>query len=182
MLPLVSSAYVLGLDREIVIDDMHAFHFETNAFAPLLLTISFYGDVWLRQDNTILKERRDYSLRPGDGYRINLLFEATRIEAIPAYGLLPFEKEGGVTVVFGLLLDYYSMTSSGLDRRAIPSDRIYIFRYGAEKGLWFEGLDADALKALKRRPANKTKEIQEFIQRLEGYLSKHLSFRPIPQV
>lgn len=169
------------LDREIVIDDIHACHFETNAFAPPLLTISFYGDVWLRQDNTILKEKRDYSLLPGDGYRINLLFEATRIEAAPAYGVLPAETEGSVTVVFGLLLDYYSMTaSSELDRRAIPSDCIYVFQYSAnEMAPWFKGIDADELEDLKRRHSD-SKEKQEFIQRLEGYLSEHLNFRPVP--
>jgi hypothetical protein len=166
--------------REMVIDDLHARLFEWDAHAPPLATISFYGDVWLTQDNSILKEQRVYSLPPGDGYIINLVFEATRVEAAPAYGMAPHESEGSVAIVFGLLLDYYFLTTPMPDRRAIPSDRIYMFTYS-------KGDDDASVRALDQRELNDLrtrnsggKDALAFIKRIEDYLEEHLSFHPEP--
>jgi hypothetical protein len=165
--------------RPLVIDDMHARLFETDAHAPPLGMISYYGDVWLKQDNTLLKDKgRRYDLPTGDGYIINLAFEATRIEAAPAYGMYPAPKEAPVTLVFGLLLDYYFNAPSGPERHVIPSDALYVFQGSAENPT-FLAVTSRSLPSLRARVAG-NKRGEGFIRRLEAHLAAHLQFRAVP--
>jgi hypothetical protein len=170
---------------ELVIDDIHARLFERDAFQPPYATISRYGDVWLRQDNTLFKEKDEiYSLPSGDGYLINLVFEATRIEGAPAYGWFPTEHEGSVLVVFGLLLDYYFNTKSGPERHAIPSDHIFVFGFPkglrGQNGPALDAVNKDLLDQLKLLSSSQ-KKYEAFVQRLDEYLKEHLTFRPVPK-
>jgi len=168
--------------NEIAIDDMHARIFEANAFAPPLATISYYGDVRLLQDNSILVERRKYSLAPDEGYRIKLHLEASRIEAAPVYGKYPTETKGRAVVVFGLLVDYYVDTGTELSRRVLPSDCIYLFEFpgGATATCDLRALDTAALQRLRNQPGL-GKERDKFIDRLNRYLNEHIDFQATPR-
>ena len=170
-------------NHELVIDDIHARMFEADAYQPPYATISRFGDVWLMQDNRILKENRSYSLAPGDGYEINLLFEATRVEGAPAYGWdEPTEMEGAVHIVFGLLVDYYFITPNGIQRGVVPSDRIYLFGYPQGitgiRGRELDSVDDGSVQRMKVRATNEKQKA--FVARLEKYVSEHAAFSAEP--
>lgn len=166
------------LDRNIVIDDLHAMEFERNAFAPPVATISYFGDVWLMQDNSILRDGRDYELAPGDGFRITLKFEATRVEAAPAYGSAERPSDGALLVVFGILVDYYHDDDEGdVVRRAKPSDRIYVFHsQGGYVGDELQSFDLPKLAAI----SGATEYGEALRGRLETYYRTLAEFRPTP--
>lgn len=166
------------LDREIVIDDFHAMEFERNAYAPPLATISYFGDVWLKQDNSIVRDGRDYALKPGDGYRITLCFEATRVEGAPAYGRFEAPVDGALLVVFGIVTDYYHDDDDGeMVRRARSSDRLYVFHSkGGYRGNELESFDLARLSA----PFTRSEYGEALWKRLGDYYTKLAEFRPTP--
>jgi hypothetical protein len=169
------------LAPEIVIDDLHVRLFEKDAFAPPLATISYFGDVWLRQDNSILKDGRDYELKSGDGYQINLVLQATRVEGAPAYGMLPTETAGQLLVVFGLLLDYYWREGATLKRATLPSDRIYVFNSsGKFQGSAMLSIDSGNITSLATAQ-HSNRATEKLVERLGEYVREHSSFRPVPK-
>jgi hypothetical protein len=163
--------------HDMVIDDVHACLYERNAFPPPYLTIGHFGDVVLRQDNRIVKERRIYSLAPGDGYVMNLMFHASRIEGVAGITSDGSEKTGRAIAVFGLLLDYYVNTPFGLDRRTVPSEALYLFASFSDEVI--RSLDDTHIRELQASHASDA-WMRDFCQRLESYLAQHRAFSAAP--
>jgi len=171
-------------DSEIVFDDVHVRIFERDSFAPALDTISYFGDVWIARDNTLIKEDRSYSVSPADGFQLRLNVTATRVEGAPAYGASPTEKGGQLLVVFGIVIDYYIRRSGGhVERACRSSDSVYVLNSsGVLSGRAFFPVNQQSLISLRSsNGVTQSKATTKFFDRLGQYLEDHFAFRPRPK-
>jgi hypothetical protein len=162
-------AFINRLRETVVIDDIHAKLYEQNVPGSAVLTMGSWGEIILLQDNTILREQREYSIEPGDGYEISLVFKMSSV----GYAYT-------TRTVFGLLLDYYAITKSGVGRRARPSDCLYMFQQKpAEDWSEFRELNLDTISELALRHRLDGGALKA-IERLKGFLDEHAKLRLTP--
>jgi hypothetical protein len=161
--------------KQISIEDIHNRLYECKIVWHAPLTLGYHSEVKLLQDNTILKESRSYSLEPGDGYEIDLVFQLTRGDNEPTRHL------------FGLLVDYYTVEPSGrIDRKTMTSDCIYMMKcrsthtFGPNAEFELTAIDQSFIEELKSRHENESGML-EYINQIESILKDHLAFRPIPK-
>lgn len=164
-------------EHVITLDDIHTAIYEKYVPAPPYATISYRGEMLLQQDNSILKEGQDYSLRPGEGYEMVLVFEQTRLEGAPLYGG-DFETPGAMISICGLFVDYYYFEGSEIVRRAIPSDTVYYFECAdkSDRG-HLHAVDATFIENLKGRTYHSA-PAKSIVERVGAILEKHVAARP----
>ena len=169
-----------SLKQEIVVDDMHTRVYEKDVPTPAYMTIKYRGDVLLLQDNTIWKDNKSYSLKSNDGYEIVIVLEMTRIEGSPLYGP-DHVRDGPVRTIFGLIIDYYYVDGIDVKRGSLPSDCIYLFEYKNNYD-WEElkAIDSVVIEEIRMRHVGDS-IMTPVVQRLEGLLTEHLSFRLTPK-
>lgn len=162
----------------ITLDDIHTAIYVKYVPTPPYLTISYRGEMSLLQDNSVFKGDQDYSLLPGKGYEIVLVFEQTRLEGAPLYGG-DSEEPGPLISVCGLFVDYYYFRGSEIQRKAIPSDTVYYFQCSDKED---EGelhvVDEEFLQELSSRTYHSAKGI---VDKVEHIAAKHVSERPVPK-
>ena len=167
------------LNETLAVDDMHTRLYEKELPGYYPATIGYRKDVLLLEDNTIWKDEKSYSLGPGDGYELVLVLEITRMAGSEGYGTFR-ESAGPVSTVFGLLVDYYcATTTSGLERRALPSDCIYVFE-AEDDSAEFRAIDSETIRELVSRYKTDQNAMKR-LERLETLLADHLAFRPVPK-
>jgi hypothetical protein len=59
-------AFLNATEDTITLDDIHTVIYEKAVPTPPLFDMTYHGDALLLQDNSILKDHRNYSLKPGD--------------------------------------------------------------------------------------------------------------------
>jgi hypothetical protein len=169
----VRFALINRLAEELVIEDIHAKLYERNVpgGSGAELTMGWFGKVVLTQDNTILREQKTYSLQPGDGYEISLVLEMSSVAGAHC-----------TRTVFGLLVDYYTLKPEGIERRAVPSDCLYMFQQTVDHKEWheFRVLNEQTIGEISLRHEHDEKA-QKAIAGLEKCLSEHTKHRPIPK-
>jgi hypothetical protein len=160
-----------GLGEEIALDDIHNRLYEMKIRYSAPLTLGYRSEVYLLQDNTMLKSNASYSLAPGDGFEMELVFQLTSNE--PA------------RFVFGLLLDYYMVKDrKQIVRSTIPSDCIYMLKaqsthtFGPKARFELTGIDEAFVAALREQYAGDT-DFLLYVDQIASILERHVSFRPI---
>lgn len=119
--------------REILLDDVHVIIYVEISSVPPLATISYHGTSVILQDNTLLKEEgRPYSLAPGDGFEMDLVIEATRLEGAPSYYPVT-PKRGACCFLFGLIADYSRLDPHTSDESNVTTPSLCMFLCRSEK-------------------------------------------------
>jgi hypothetical protein len=163
--------------HEICFDDIHARIYERDVPTPAFATIHYRGEVLLRQDNTIFKDERAWTLASGDGFEITLAFDLTRYEGLATMGET-VARPGPVRTLFGLLLDYFG-TAQPFRREAIASDCLYLFQHG-DGETRFTALDAAEVEAMRSRHASDARMLP-VVETCSRFLREHHALRPVPR-
>lgn len=168
----ISFVFLDTLLEEIVLDDIHNALYDMTIARAAPLTIGYRGEVYLLQDNTLLKQKGEsYSLKPGEGYEMDLVFEFTANE--PS------------RFVFGLLVDYYSISGNSITRSAMPSDCIYMLKhdskhsFGSNTKFELTAIDFAFVDDLRKRYMNDP-DLLEYVAQIETVLIRHTQFHATP--
>jgi hypothetical protein len=172
--------FLNATDRDVTLDDIHAVVYEKLIITPLYADMNYRGEMQLLQDNSILKHNQDYSLKPGDGYEMVLVFEQTRLEGhSPQFGGT-VETAGVMISLCGFFIDYYFFNGSEVVREAIPSDTLYYFQcLGKDDPGELHEVDDALIQKLKGMAL--TESGRNIANSIKTTLQRHLEMRPIPK-
>lgn len=168
-------------DHDITLDDIHAAVYEKLIITPPYADMDYRGEMQLLQDNSILKHNQEYSLKPGDGYEMVLVFEQTRLEGhSPQFGGTS-ETAGVMISLCGFFIDYYFFNGSEIVRSAIPSDTLYYFQcLGKDDPGELHEVDDTLIQKLKDM-AFQSESARNIANSMKASLQRHLEMRPIPK-
>ncbi len=155
--------------KTLVVYDIHAKVYNRLKDAKVLATVGHSMSVELLKDNSILGKHPPVNLDPKDSLNVDLALEASLFESLKT------------TVVFGLLIDFYSVENGSAVKRVLPSDALYVFQHVSEmcSKCHFVSRTIDEIKArMKTEAANS--EVQDACQSLLKSFDQHIAHHADP--
>ena len=145
-----------------VVYDLHAKVYNRVKEMKVPATAGYSMAVQLSIDNSILGQHAPVPLSQGECLNVALAVEASLFETLKT------------TVVFGLLVDCYTVVGNAPTKRSVPSDALYVFQHVEPMGSKCHFVSRTAEQIRRRMIEEKCKsEVQESCRSLLASFDQH---------